>query len=368
MSVRCPRCDSIYPNGANFCTKDGTRLVPMPSSAPVAPPHSEAASELRRPRSTTSRDAGPMRTGGGTVDLSKIVGHVLDDRYRVAKKLGEGGMSHVFLAMDVTTSERVAIKILSPALLKDKSALARLRREAALGSRLAHPNVCHIIRMGETRYGLIYIVMPYIEGDLLCDVVYRAGHLSVEHTVRFVRDIAAGLHVAHTLGIIHRDLKPENVIVSQSTGQERAVVMDFGLAKERRVGPEIEKLTATGVVLGTPEFMSPEQLRGKPLDPRSDIYSLALMACEMLTGKLPFSGRSQQDVMIARLKGDPLPLKDIRVDLTFPPRLNDVLSKALSRDPANRFATAPEMADAFEAAAAGKGSGGGGVLGRLLGR
>jgi serine/threonine protein kinase len=369
MSVRCPRCDGIYPNGANFCTKDGTRLVPMPSSAPVPPAASApppAHPGLRRHRGTTTRDASPAPPAAGSLELSKLVGQVLDDRYRVAKKLGEGGMSHVFLALDITSGERVAIKILSPSLSKDKSALARLRREAALGSRLAHPNVCHIIRMGETEYGLIYIVMPYIEGELLCDITYRAGQLSLEHTVRFVRDIAAGLHVAHTLGIIHRDLKPENVIISAASGQERAVVMDFGLAKERRVGPEIGKLTATGIVLGTPEFMSPEQLRGKPLDPRSDIYSLALMAYEMLTGKLPFIGRSQQDVMIARLKGDPLPLREVRPELSFPPRVNEVLAKALARDPAQRYATAPEMAEALESAASGKG--GSGVLGRLLGR
>jgi serine/threonine-protein kinase len=349
----------VFPNGANFCTKDGSKLVPVPASAPVPPP-------VPPMRPTTPREGVRAAPAAPPKDLSTLVGQVLDERYRIVKKLGEGGMSHVFLAFDVTNGERVAIKILSPALARDTSALARLRREAALGSRLAHPNVCHIIRMGETGFGLIYIVMPYIEGELLCDITYRSGQLTLDQTVRFVKDIAAGLHVAHTLGIIHRDLKPENIIVTETPDGDRAVVMDFGLAKERRVGPEIEKLTATGIVLGTPEFMSPEQLRGKPLDPRSDIYSLALMAFEMLTGKLPFTGRSQQDVMIARLKGEPLPLKEIRPDLPLPPRVNEVLMKALARDPAQRYATTPEFADALEGAAAGKA--GSGVLGRILRR
>ena len=172
--------------------------------------------------------------------------------------------------------------------------------------RLAHPNVCHIIRLGETQDGLVYVVMPFVEGEILSDRNNRLGTLPLAEVVRLVRDIAAGLHVAHELKIVHRDLKPENVMIcTQPDGSERAVVMDFGLAKERRADAELQKLTATGIILGTPEFMSPEQLRGKPLDPRTDVYSLALMTYEMLTGKLPFSGRTQQEMMIARLRSEP---------------------------------------------------------------
>ena len=158
--------------------------------------------------------------------------------------------------------------------------------------------------------------------------------------------------IAHQLGIIHRDLKPENIMICRTAdGGERAVVMDFGLAKERRVGPEVQKLTATGIVLGTPEFMSPEQLRGKPLDPRTDIYSLGLMTYELLTGSLPFTGATQQEVMIARLKGEPIPLRSLRADLRFSAELEAVLRKSLERDPAARYQTAPELATALAAAA-----------------
>src|SRR6185437_2644573 len=153
-------------------------------------------------------------------------------------------------------------------------------------------------------------------------------------------------------GIVHRDLKPENVMLCpRPDGTTRAVVMDFGLAKERRVGAEVRKLTATGIVLGTPEFMSPEQLRGKALDARSDIYSLGLMTYELLTGQLPFSGKTQQDMMIARLKGDPTPLRAMRPELGFSAAVEKVLLRSLARDPGDRYATAPPFASAFASAA-----------------
>ena len=146
--------------------------------------------------------------------------------------------------------------------------------------------------------------------------------------------------------------------------------MDFGLAKERKAGAELQKLTATGIILGTPEFMSPEQLRGKPLDARTDIYSLALMTYEMLTGKLPFQGRTQQEMMIARLRSDPIPLRRVRPELNLPESVEKVLAKALERNPDDRYQTTLEFADAFSAAASPNAppAEGGGLLGKLFGR
>jgi serine/threonine-protein kinase len=281
-----------------------------------------------------------------------MTGQVLDNRYRVERKAGEGGMSLVYMAIDMSTGDKVAIKALSPALSSDTNAMARLRREAELGKRLAHANVCHILALGQTTDGVAYVVMPYLEGTLLCDRTADLGQIPLGDTVRLVGEMAAGLQVAHALGIIHRDLKPENVMLCPNgDGSERAVVMDFGLAKQHRVGSEMEKLTATGVVLGTPEFMSPEQLRGKALDARTDIYSLALMTFEMLTGKLPFSGRTKQDTMIARLKGDPATLPQTRPDLQFPAGVDRVLAKGMTRDRDERYRTAPDFASALTAAA-----------------
>jgi len=221
--------------------------------------------------------------------------------------------------------------------------------------RLAHPNICHIIRLAETEDGLVYVVMPYVEGEVLSDRMNKRGFLPLSEVAPLVRDIAAGLTLAHQLKIVHRDLKPENVMVCRrADGTELAVVMDFGLAKERRAGAELQKLTATGIILGTPEFMSPEQLRGKPLDGRTDIYSLALLTCELLTGKLPFNGRTQQELMIARLRSDPTPLRKIRPDLSLPESLERVLRKALQRNPDDRYQTAQEYGDAVSRAASGE--------------
>src|SRR5687768_444637 len=289
---RCPACGKVYGDEARFCTRDGSKLITVPDKG-----------ASREPLVGRAEPPAPVTHGN-------LTDRVLDGRYRIVRKVGEGGMSFVYLASDVATQERYAIKVLSAALSSDVNAMARLRREASLGMRLAHPNVCHIIRLGETQDGLVYVVMPFVEGEVLSDRNNRLGTIPLAEVVPFVRDIAAGLHVAHELKIVHRDLKPENVMIcANPNGGERAVVMDFGLAKERRADAELQKLTATGIILGTPEFMSPEQLRGRPLDPRTDIYSLALMTYEMLTGKLPFSGRTQQEMMIARLRSDPVPLR-----------------------------------------------------------
>ena len=329
---RCPTCGTTYPSDAKYCTRDGSRLVTMlaPSGEPLGR-IAERGKVLEEP-----------------VAHSNLVGQRLEGRYEIVKKIGEGGMSFVYLARDVATGAHSAIKVLSASLSRDVNAMARLRREASLGMRLAHPNICHIVGLGETDDGLVYVVMPYLEGEILSDRMNRRNFLPPEEVARLVHDIAAGLTLAHSLTIVHRDLKPENVMVCRrADGTEYAVVMDFGLAKEHQAGADLQKLTATGIILGTPEFMSPEQLRGRTLDGRTDIYSLALMTCEMLTGRLPFNGRTQQELMIARLRGDPTPLRQIRQDLVFSQDVEKVLLKALHRSPDARYQTALEYAEAL---------------------
>jgi serine/threonine-protein kinase len=160
------------------------------------------------------------------------------------------------------------------------------------------------------------------------------------------------------------------MIATQGEGGDRAVVMDFGLAKERRAGGELEKLTATGIVLGTPEFMSPEQLRGKTLDGRTDVYSLALMTFEMLTGKLPFTGRTQQEMMINRLRSDPIGIRKMRPEMNFSPGIERVLLKGMERNLDDRYQSAPEFADALTSVAGDDAPGGSdsGLLGKIFGR
>jgi serine/threonine-protein kinase len=357
MSMRCPACGTQYADDAKFCTKDGTRLQPVAAPAP-APPVDAAGVTNTTPRAMT-----PPVGVAKQFNPAALAGQVLEGRYTIVKKLGEGGMSYVYLGEDLATKEQFAIKVLSPTLVKDGNAMARLRREAALGMRLAHPNVCHIVRLGETEDGIVYVVMPFVQGEILSDRNNRRGPLPLAEAVPFVQQIAAGLQVAHELKIIHRDLKPENIMVTKNPdGTEKAVVMDFGLAKERRAGAELEKLTATGIILGTPEFMSPEQLRGKPLDPRTDVYSLTLMTYEMLTGKLPFEGRNQQEMMIARLRNDPISIRSRRADI--PEGVEKVLNKGMARNADDRYPTAVEFANELAAAA----GGGGGIVGKLFGR
>src|SRR5256884_4903823 len=291
---RCPKCGSMYTDSAaRFCPKDGSMLVEIQSKKSSAPPSSDSGTGART----------PLPGKSGLDRASSLANQILDARYQVMKKLGEGGMSYVYLAKEISSDDTVAIKVLSPRLASDKSSVERLRREAGLAMRLDHPNVCRILRLGESEDGLIYLVMPFLKGELLSDREVKTGPMPLAEGIYVLEQVCLGLHHAHEVQIVHRDLKPENImLVSEDRGssRERAVVMDFGLAKERRADPAIAKLTATGIILGTPEFMSPEQIRGRPLDARSDIYALGIVGFEMFTGKLPFPGRNAQEIMIAR--------------------------------------------------------------------
>src|SRR6266550_3721761 len=236
---RCPKCGSVYTDtGARFCPKDGSMLVEIQARKPTAPPAGGPSSGSGTGVRT------PLPPGKAGLDrASTLSNQILDARYQVLKKLGEGGMSYVYLAKEISSDAIVAIKVLSP--------------------RLDHPNVCRILRLGESEDGLIYLVMPFLKGELLSDREVRGGPMEMTLGVTLLKQMCAGLHHAHELQIIHRDLQPENVMLvpedggAAGGGVERAVVMDFGLAKERRADPAIAKLTATGIILGTPEFMSP---------------------------------------------------------------------------------------------------------------
>ena len=328
---RCPKCGTVYPGEARFCAKDGSPLVDVAVAGTSG---------------TTIRKAyKPPATDRFTLSSQRI-----DNRYEVVKRLGEGGMSYVYEAKDLTRGETIAIKILSPKLSADTSSVQRLRREAGLAMRLEHPHACKILRLGETEDGLIYLVMPYLKGELLSDREGKAGPLPIPQGVEWLGQMCSGLHHAHQLHIVHRDLKPENVmIVPGPDGREIAVVMDFGLAKENRADPSMAKLTATGIILGTPEFMSPEQIRGRPIDARSDIYALAIVAFEMFTGKLPFAGRSAQEMMIARLRGKPATVRQYRPE--FPAQLEAVLTRAMAVEPDQRYSTMLEFGKALVEAA-----------------
>lgn len=362
---RCPRCGANYEGEARFCAKDGSILVEVSGGGEVK---KEPEKPARQSGGSATEVRKAVKPPGGTRPdrAGTLSSQILDSRYQVLGRLGEGGMSYVYEARELASGDSVAVKILSPKLSKDPSSVERLRREAGLAMRLEHPNVCSILRLGETEDGLIYVVMPYLRGELLSDREHKLGTIPVDEGLRLLEGICEGLHHAHQLNIIHRDLKPENImLVPQEDGSDLAVVMDFGLAKENRAAPGMAKLTATGIILGTPEFMSPEQIRGKDLDARSDVYALAIVAFEMFTSQLPFQGRNAQEMMIARLRGKPIPLRQFRADL--PAKLEKVLLKAMDADPNGRYKTAQEFGEALKTANSNDDGdeGGGGVFSRL---
>src|SRR5438876_357417 len=225
---RCPKRGSVYTDtGARFCPKDGSMLVEIQARKPAAAaPSAGSGTGVRT----------PLPPGKAGLDrASSLSNQILDARYQVLKKLGEGWMSYVYLAKEISTGDTVAIKVLSPRLASDKSSVERLRREAGLAMRLDHPNVCRILRLGESEDGLIYLVMPFLKGELLSDREVKGGPMALAAGIDVLRQVCAGLHHAHELQIVHRDLKPENIMLeTEDNGRARAVVMDFGLAKERR--------------------------------------------------------------------------------------------------------------------------------------
>src|SRR5204862_1398675 len=212
-------------------------------------------------------------------------------------------------------------------------------------SRITHPVVCAIYEFGDTRDGLIYLAMEFIEGEPLTDLIEREGALPVTRAAAIFLQTADALQAAHDLGIVHRDLKPDNIMLSRRKGGGDTVkVVDFGIAKAVGGDEAGQKVTKTGLVVGTPEFMSPEQLSGDTLDGRSDLYSLALVFYRTLSGKLPFEATTVQETMIKRLTDEPTPLAQARPDLAFPAALQPVLDTALARTPSDRYQTVAKFA------------------------
>jgi len=308
---------------ARFCARDGTPLA-----------DDEAA------RSTPSPEATEPPVPSLTLN------QVVDDRYKVVRRLGEGGMSYVYQGRDQVENTDVAMKVLTPRLATDPGSMERLKREALLARRFDHPNVCRILHVGETADGMLYLIMPYLRGESLNDAETRRGPYPVDEAVMLLVQTCQGLQHAHDVGVIHRDLKPENIMLvpdDSVAGGIRAVVMDFGLGKAIAPDPELVRLTQTGVILGTPEFMSPEQVRGDKIDGRSDIFSLGVVAFELFTGQLPFAGRTSQESMMARLRGKARSARSVRPDL--PSRAEVVLARALALKTDQRYQTMRAFAD-----------------------
>ncbi|HEV8599812.1 MAG TPA: serine/threonine-protein kinase [Gemmatimonadales bacterium] len=305
------------------------------------------ATEYGEEAAFCSRDRSPLRTADAH-ELPGLLGQLVGERYQVERRLGEGGMGEVYLARHVLIGRPCALKVMSPALSKDPDAVSRFNREATSASRIAHPNVCAVYDFGLTPEGLVYLAMEYVEGRTLSALLDEAGPLPVDRAAALVAQCAAGLMAAHELGIVHRDLKPDNIMVLTGRERETAKLVDFGIAKAMESLPG-ERVTKSGFVVGTPEYMSPEQLAGDPVDGRSDQYSLALVFYRLITGTLPFEGNSLQETLVKRLTDPPRPLRESRPDAVFPPGLQPVVDRALARDPELRYPSVGVFSEAIQA-------------------
>jgi serine/threonine-protein kinase len=276
---------------------------------------------------------------------------LLGGQFRVLEKVGTGGMGSVYKAEQPAMNRMVAIKILHPKLAGRKDLTSRFRREARAMSQLTHPNTVKVFMYGELEDdGSLYIVMEMLEGRNLNQTVRKEGPMPVERAIPILIQVCGALQEAHDLGIVHRDLKPENIFLSKQGGiPDYPKVLDFGLAKvtEQQMQPGSVILTQEGMVFGTPEFMSPEQAQGKTLDARSDIYSLAVILYEVLTGKLPFTARTPMEYIQKHVTDPIIPLSDRVPDRKFNKGLDDVLAKALEKHPDKRFQTAGEFGEAL---------------------
>jgi serine/threonine-protein kinase len=287
-----------------------------------------------------------------------MLGRLLDHRYRLTKKIGEGGMGAIYQAVHTEMGRTCAIKLLAPITSGREEALARFKREAKMASCIDNPHAITIYDFGVAENGLLFLAMEYIDGRPLSGVIAEHRMLPIDRVVHITNQIAEALAAAHTLGIVHRDLKPDNVMITRKGGDSDYVkVLDFGIAKTV-ADDSADNLTKTGFVLGTPVYMSPEQLLGEKLDGRSDIYSLAIIVYEMLSGKLPFVGDNQQSVMMKRITGLPVPLRSIAPQISE--SVERCVMQGLAREPDERVMDAKAFAEALSAAT----HGGTGMLGK----
>jgi serine/threonine-protein kinase len=271
--------------------------------------------------------------------LPRRLDSAIGGRYQIERELGRGGMASVYLATDIKHHRPIAIKVLDPELASSIGP-ERFLQEIQIAARLTHPNILPLHDSGEAG-GLLYYVMPYIDGESLRDRLDRERHLSLDDALRIVRSVAAALSYAHQQGVVHRDIKPENILLSG----DQAIVADFGIARAIDAAGA-ERLTGTGLAIGTPAYMSPEQVGAdRTLDGRTDLYSLACVTYEMLGGEPPFTGPSAQAVMARHAVDRPPPLRTLRP--TLPPGVEAALERALAKVPADRFATAEDFAAAL---------------------
>ena len=304
----CPQCQTPHPDHVRICPNDGTVLTPAATDANI--------------------------------------GLTLDGKYRLDSIIGRGGMGSIYKATHLMLDKTVAVKLINPELAPTPDVVRRFQREARAASQLNHPNIAATFDLGQTSNGTLYLAMELISGQSLKDTIRSGGPMAPARIIRILEQVAGALAAAHAHGIVHRDLKPQNIMLTQTPdGGEVAKLLDFGIAKTFEDGAT--QLTTTGLVLGTPQYMSPEQAAGRPIDGRSDLYSLGIILFEMLVGEVPFNDPSTPAVLVKHLTEPAPPPSARRPDLAIPSALEAVALRCLEKDPGARFQNATEFANAL---------------------
>jgi tRNA A-37 threonylcarbamoyl transferase component Bud32 len=319
--MQCPSCSATVQDSLRFCPQCGTVLA------------SSTGTQMRDP----------------------LLGQVLGGKYTVVRLLGEGGMGAVYEGEQQlgTTKRKVAVKTLHPHLSRDPKIKARFEREVGTIAELDHPNTIQVYDFGVAADGILYIVMEFLHGKSLADLIEKEGSLTPVRAQGILEQICGSLEEAHGRGIVHRDLKPDNVVLVERAGKKDFVkVLDFGIAKRsREEDKEEQKLTQQGMVLGTPPYMSPEQFTGNPIDLRSDIYSLGVMAYEMLSGRLPFKADTAWEWATQHMTQPPIPIESLAEGARVNEAMRATLRRALAKPPAERFQSVHDFYAAFSGAA-----------------
>jgi len=308
--IQCPECGLANLDDATNCSGCGCLLI-------------------------TDEDE-ETRTDLGATSFKK--GVKVADRYEIVSEVGKGGFGRVFRAVDVTTGGVIALKVLKPALTSDEQVRARFLGELKMSRRVVHPNIIRLTDVLEIG-GMLILVMEFVEGMSLKQMIRREGPFDVELAYTIMSQVCLGLDAAHRVGVVHRDVKPQNILITENLGVK---IVDLGLA--RHLGGK--SVSQTGVIMGTPDYMSPEQVRGRNVDARSDIYSLGVVMYEMFTGKLPFTGDSSVAVLLAHLRQVPESPMRLRSDL--PPWVSYMILKAMAKKPSQRFSKTTDLLQYFE--------------------
>jgi eukaryotic-like serine/threonine-protein kinase len=339
----CPNCKAVFAHASKFCGECGAKMVN------VSPLEASRTAAMRTNRSTDVRRALPEGDRRIRESNSAWLGKIIDGRYRVLEPIGRGGVGVIYKVEHMRMGKIAAMKVMHRDLLADPEMAQRFEREATLVSKLTHPHTVQVFDFG-TAEGSLYLIMEYVRGLDLGYIIERDGALPFSRVAPMLLQICGALGEAHTAGIVHRDLKPENVLITRANGnKEFAKVLDFGLAKIDQSDQPLVGTTDKTSIVGTPYFMSPEQIRGDDLDARADIYSFGALMFNVLTGEQVFTSHSAIGVLTRHLTDEPDTLSQRTAGRIDDPRINEICNKALQKDRGRRYQHIAEVASAIEA-------------------